>query len=345
VERSSQVILRSGARLPPGPLLLVNPPRDSLYRQLQTEQRSVQVSTQDFGDYCWLSDSGGNASFDMLPAAGESFRAVILHLPREKERLVMMLHAVSSWMSADARLWLVGENRAGIKSARRYLEQFFRIVVKMDSARHCVLLESSESKNERPFNLSEYAAAWQVDFAGQAINIVSLPGVFAHGRLDQGSRLLLNTLATLRPAGKILDLACGSGVIGCSLLAASASAELTLLDVSALALEASTQSLSLNGLDAALLPSDGLAQLTGHYDWIISNPPFHRGVESNLEIAARFFREAGTFLTENGRIVIVCNRHLPYASWLRNYFGQVEQLDANDEYMIIQAVKPRKRKE
>jgi 16S rRNA (guanine1207-N2)-methyltransferase len=129
------------------------------------------------------------------------------------------------------------------------------------------------------------------------------------------------------------------------LLAASASAELTLLDVSALALEASTQSLSLNGLDAALLPSDGLAQLTGHYDWIISNPPFHRGVESNLEIAARFFREAGTFLTENGRIVIVCNRHLPYASWLRNYFGQVEQLDANDEFMIIQAVKPRKRKE
>ena len=62
--------MRSGARLPPGPLLLVNPPRDSLYRQLQTEQRNVQVSTQDFGDYCCLSDSGANVTFDLLPEAG-----------------------------------------------------------------------------------------------------------------------------------------------------------------------------------------------------------------------------------------------------------------------------------
>ena len=345
MERTSQVILRSEARLPPGPILLVNPPRDTLFRQLQTEQRPVQISTQDFGDYCWLSDSEANASFDVLPLTGESPRTVILYLPREKERLVMMLHAVSTRMSVNARLWLVGENKAGIKSARRYLQQYFNSVAKLDSARHCVLFEAAEPKNKRAFDLNDYASVWPVDFAGQAIEIVSLPGVFAHGRLDKGSQLLLDTLAKLRPAGKILDLACGSGVLGCSLLAGAVKAELTLLDVSALALEASARSLGLNGLKAALLPSDGLTHLTGRYDWIISNPPFHRGVDRNLEIAARFFTEAGTFLTENGRIVIVCNRHLPYSSWLQNYFGQVKRLDANYEYMIIQADKPRKRRE
>jgi 16S rRNA (guanine1207-N2)-methyltransferase len=166
---------------------------------------------------------------------------------------------------------------------------------------------------------------------------------FAHGRLDQGSRLLLNTLESLRPEGRILDFACGNGVIGCSLLAAGFAIDLTLLDVSALALESSALTLQLNGLTAAVLPSDGLSQLQGSYDWIISNPPFHRGIHNDLEIADRFFAEAGTFLTENGRIVIVCNRHLPYTSWLQNHFSLVKRLDADNQFTVILAAKPRNR--
>jgi 16S rRNA (guanine1207-N2)-methyltransferase len=345
MERSSQLVLRSEARLRPGPILLLNPPRDALFRQLQSDERPVGVSTQDYGDYSWLSTSGACVSFDALAEPDKSCRTVILILPREKERLAMMLHALSAWMSDDARLWLVGENKAGIKSAPRYLEQNFRNVTRLDSARHCGLFEVSAPLNERPFDLDAYATAWSVDFAAQRIEVVSLPGTFAHGRLDKGSRLLLDSLEKLRPEGKILDFACGSGVIGCALLAGGSRAELTLLDVSALALEASGRTLSLNGMKAALLPSDGLSELEGRYDWIISNPPFHRGVSNDLEIAKKFFAEAGTFLTENGRIVIVCNRHLPYASWLQNHFDRVERLDENSEFIIIQAGKPRKRKE
>jgi len=342
MERSSQLVLRNETRLPPGPVLLVNPPRDALFRELQTDQHPVRISTQDFGDYSWLSVNGASVSFDVLPESVKSCQKVILNLPREKERLVMMLHAISAWMPEDARIWLVGENKVGIKSAQRYLEQYFQNIVKVDSARHCGLYEASVPHNEQQFALDAYATAWPVNFAGQRIEVVSLPGVFAHGRLDKGSRLLLNSLETLRPTGKILDFACGSGVIGCALLAGDASADVTLLDVSAVALEASGRSLSLNGLTAALLPSDGLSELAGRYDWIISNPPFHRGVSNDLEIAEHFFAAAGTFLTKNGRIVIVCNRHLPYASWLQNHFDRVERLDANNEFMIIQAGKPRK---
>jgi 16S rRNA (guanine1207-N2)-methyltransferase len=342
MERSSQLVLRSEARLRPGPILLINPPRDTLFRQLQSDERPVGVSTQDYGDYSWLSTSGACVSFDALPEPDKSCRTVILNLPREKKRLAMMLHAISAWMPEAARLWLVGENKAGIKSAPRYLEQNFRNVARLDSARHCGLFEASAALNERHFVLDAYATAWPVDFAAQRIEVVSLPGIFAHGRLDKGSRLLLDLLEKLRPEGKILDFACGSGVIGCALLAAGARVELTLLDVSALALEASGRTLSLNGMKAALLPSDGLSELEGRYDWIISNPPFHRGVSNDLEIAEKFFAEAGTFLTENGRIVIVCNRHLPYASWLQNHFDRVERLDENSDFVIIQAGKPRK---
>ena len=342
MDRSSEVILRNEAKLPQARLILINPPRDSLRRQLEQSGRPVGVFTQNHGDFCWHASSPEeNVRFGLLPAPDQLASTVILNLPREKELLTMMLHALSSSLLPDSRLWLVGENKAGIKSARRYLEQFFRQVSKFDSARHCVLFEARQPCPGKRFEPEKYAKHWQVSFADLSIDVISFPGVFAHGRLDPGSRLLLDALEGLQPNGKILDFACGSGVIGCSLLAANSGVELTLLDVSAIALESSRRTLERNGLQAQLLPSDGLDQVEGRFDWIVSNPPFHRGVRNDLDIAANFFAAAGTFLTQNGRIIIVCNRHLPYAEWLQTHFDQVERLCANDQFVVIMAARPR----
>jgi 16S rRNA (guanine1207-N2)-methyltransferase len=194
----------------------------------------------------------------------------------------------------------------------------------------------------QPFDLDGSASVWPVEFRGRRIEVVSLPGVFAHGRLDGGSRLLLEYLESVRPAGTVLDFACGSGVIACSLLAADPEISATLLDVSATALESSKRTLSINGLTARILASDGLSELDGRYDWIVSNPPFHRGVSSDLDIAARFFARAGTFLAVGGRIVIVCNRHLPYQGWLQEHFEQVDCVEVTGEFRLICATRPRK---
>jgi 16S rRNA (guanine1207-N2)-methyltransferase len=345
MERSSEVILRNATRLRPGPVLLVNPPRDALFTRLSEHGRNLKAFTQDFGDYRWLQGVGAEAAFGVVPESSTNADTVILNLPREKDRLTLMLHAISSWLPSDAALWLVGENKAGIKSARRHLQRFFGKVGKLDNARHCGLYEATAPRTDEPFEKSTYELAWDFEFSGAQVHIVSLPGVFAHGRLDKGSRLLLKTLEEIRPSGNILDFACGGGVIGCALLAAGMQADLTMLDVSAAAIESSRLSLGRNGLNARLVAADGLTGLDGRYDWIVSNPPFHRGISNDLETAAEFFSRAGTFLTENGRIVIVCNRHLPYTGWLQSHFQEVGILDKNNEFMIIQAVKPRHVKE
>lgn len=341
MERSSEVILRNEAKLPRAGLMLINPPRDSLCRQLAHPGRPVGIFTQNHGDFCWHSASAENVRFGVLPEPGELTPAVILTLPREKDLLVMMLHALSCGMPPDSRLWLIGENKAGIKSARQYLQRFFQRVSKVDSARHCVLFEASQPVPGGTFEPGAYEKRWQAEFPHRSLEVVSLPGVFAHGRLDAGSRMLLDALEPLQPGGEVLDFACGSGVIGCSLLAAFPGIELTLLDVSALALESSRKTLEINQLDGHLLPSDGLARVKGRFDWIVSNPPFHRGVHNDLDIAAKFFAEAGTFLTGNGRMIIVCNRHLPYRDWLQTHFGQVGQLCADERFTVIMAARPR----
>jgi len=337
VEPVSQLILRNEARIPSGPVVLVNPPRDALLRELERSDRPVRASTQDFGDFRWLMAAGADARFEAIPTFGPGECSVILCLPREKDRLDMLLHAIAAQLAPQAGLWLVGENHGGIKSSARHLRRHFGLVATVANARHCGLLEAAGLLETQPFHLDDYAVEWVVSFASKTIRLCSLPGVFAHGRLDPGTRLLLDTLEDIRPGGRVLDFACGSGVIGLAVLSGSSRAELTLLDSSALALESSRRSLAINSAGAELLPSDGLSELTGRFDWIVSNPPFHRGIRNDLSVAEEFFHRAGTFLTERGKIVVVFNRHLPYFRWLQTAFDRVERLVGSGEFAVIQA--------
>ena len=340
MENASQVILRNEDRLGEEPLLIINPLRDLLAQRLMRDDRPLRLSTQDYGDAAWLEAAGFPVSFEAVPGVSGAESTVVLHLPREKDRLMLLLHAVSARLNPSARFWLVGENRAGIRSSARYLDAHFGRFEVVDKARHCVLYEAREPERQTPFELADYLAAWSLRLDGEDLQLLSLPGVFAHGRLDRGSELLLNALRQLKPAGRVLDFACGCGVLGLALLRENEKMELTLLDSSALALESCRRSMEANGLHASMLPSDGLAGVSERYDWIVSNPPFHRGVRNDLGVAADFFREAGTFLTDKGKMVIVFNRHLPYLRWLQQAFDRVELLGAGGDYTVAQACRP-----
>lgn len=341
MENSSQVIERNRERLPAGRLVIVNPEPDELFRRITSPDRTVSLSSASQAVFRKLQGIGADVRFEACPDSSQPPDAAILVVPREKERRDMLLHALSSSLAPASRLWLVGENRAGIKSSPKAVLRHFSRVEKLDSARHCTLFEASGAKAGSAFHLDEYQQQWTLDFAGKTLLLASLPGVFAHGRLDAGTALLLQTLQELAPAGKVLDFASGCGVVGLSVLALDPGADVTLLDDSALAIESGKRSLALNGLSASSLPSNGLAELSGRFDWIISNPPFHRGVRDDLGIAADFFRNAGTFLSEKGRILVVFNRHLPYAGWLRDQFKNVNCRAQNREFAVIEASKPR----
>jgi 16S rRNA (guanine1207-N2)-methyltransferase len=337
MERVSQLILRNAQRLGGGHVLLINPPRDSCFSSLAEMGSKPRIFTQDFGDFKWLQTSGAEVEFGTIPVIESYFDHIVFIQPRERERLIMMLHALSSGMSAGTKLWLAGENRSGIKSCAKRLSLYFETVAKTDSARHCALLAASKPRACDPFDLSAYAKSWPVASGTGDISITSLPGTFAHGSLDRGSELLLNTLKKLEPSGRVLDFACGNGVLGLTLLSLDSSIDLTLLDTSALALESARLSLRGNEKEATLLASDGLSEINGQFDWIISNPPFHKGIKNELNIAHDFFREAGHYLTKKGRILLVCNHHLPYPGWLEKYFTRVEIVRSDRNYKVILA--------
>lgn len=336
-----EVVLRNRDRLGSGPVLLVDPPRDALAAQLAASGLAVRASHQDFGDAAWYSRRDVDGRFEPAPSPDPADRLVLLRLPREKARFGMVLHALAAGLHPAARLWVVGEKRAGVNSAPARLGQYFERVAKIDAARHCALYEASSPLTPAAFDLDAYAEERRIESLGRPLSLCSLPGVFAHGRVDAGTALLLQALEPLAVTGRVLDFACGNGIVGLSLLRREPALDLVLLDSSALALEAARRSLRLNNLQARLLPSDGLAEAEGAFDWIVSNPPFHRGVDSDLDIAAAFFERSGTFLRRDGRIIVVFNRHLPYARWMRDRFRTVEPLVQGREFTVMMASEPK----
>jgi 16S rRNA (guanine1207-N2)-methyltransferase len=247
----------------------------------------------------------------------------------------MILDYAASLLSDGGTVWLAGENKAGIKSAGQRLKTNFNRVRKLDNARHCVLFEASGVSDRHSFNPHGYRIQWTLECKPSSIQITSYPGVFAHGRLDSGTALLLEALADLSFGGNVLDFACGTGVIGAFIAANHPGTCVHLLDTSALALLASEETLAINRLSGKVLASDGLSGLAGQFDYIVSNPPIHSGVKTDNRLSMRLLHSVLRHLKPRGTFVMVANVHLPYEAWLSQRFSFTHELIANESYKVL----------
>ena len=256
----------------------------------------------------------------------QDVRRVILLWSKSKPLSLALLELIAG---SQPECWVAGANDAGGKSIGKACAALTASAEKTDSARHCSLWHL-DLKPGGDFNWLKQARSFQ--FAGQAY--LTLPGVFNHGTLDAGTALLLEHLPA--PAhGRLLDLGCGSGVIGLSMKAREPALQVTLADVDAFAVRSSQlNSMRLN-LEADIRPSDCLQNIDGRFDYIISNPPFHQGKETNYRFARQLFLQGRQHLTADGQIWIVANRHLPYEEWAREAFREADVMAQENGFKLI----------
>ncbi len=249
----------------------------------------------------------------------------------------MLLDCVSDLLSDHGVLWLAGENKAGIKSAEKLIKKYFRDVKKLDNARHCCLYEAAVTHKQSLFDPLSYRQVWPLKCNQTSIDIVSYPGVFAHGRLDAGTGLLLKALSDQIIQGDVLDFACGAGVIGSFIKANLPATRVTLSDVNSLALRACEETLAENGTSATIVASDGFSQIDECYDLIVTNPPIHADFRTDNHMGVSLLKSITEHIKVNGMLVMVANIHLPYEKWLAQNFRYHRELTKNNKYKVILA--------
>lgn len=271
------------------------------------------------------------------------FDMVILKIPRQAEYLAWLLRWVNGVLADDGLLLAGGM----IKHLPDKGVQFFAEAVHTElvcparkKARVVVCRAGSATLEGWPGRWKGY----DLDAVnGAAVTVRGLPAVFAREKLDIGTRLLLpqvqRAVSQLPEGARVLDLACGNGVLGLAALRARPDLALTFADVSSQAVESARQNLADNfpGCPASFEHADGIDHLTQSFDLILLNPPFHEGGVVGDHIALRLFRAAAAHLNPGGSMVMVGNRHLGYHRSLRKFFPALEQLDANPKFVVFRA--------
>jgi 16S rRNA (guanine1207-N2)-methyltransferase len=168
-----------------------------------------------------------------------------------------------------------------------------------------------------------------------------LPGVFAEGKLDEGTRLLLEVLE-VHATDIALDIGCGAGYIGIHIARSASKGHVTMVDASLATVDAARRMIEQSGLtNVQVLASDGTQAVKAQrFDLVVTNPPFHLGGIQTIEIGERFIREAAQVLRPRGRLYLVANRFLKYERTLRACFQSVEEVGGNTRYKVLRAMDP-----
>ncbi|WP_040261314.1 class I SAM-dependent methyltransferase [Pseudomonas massiliensis] len=328
----SEVLLRQ-ASLFEGRVLLAGLPADGLLGQLP----QALGWSWNAADHAALSArSPQRTGFGVTPP-DQDFTAAVLFLPKARELSSYLLQALAARL-AGRSLFLVGEKRGGIEGAARQLNSFGR-ARKLDSARHCQLWQVDIEQAPAAPDLESLAQRFTLEVEGAAsLNVVSLPGVFSHGRLDRGTRLLLGQLDAL-PMGHMLDFGCGAGVVGAVLKRRYPQARVTLLDVDAFAVASARLTLDANGLDAQVTCGDGIAAAPEGLSAIVSNPPFHTGVHTDYRASEALLQRAREHLAPGGQVRIVANSFLRYQPLLEAHLRECKVLAEGDGFRVYQAAR------
>jgi 16S rRNA (guanine1207-N2)-methyltransferase len=165
-------------------------------------------------------------------------------------------------------------------------------------------------------------------------------GMFSPGRLDPGTRFLLESAPPLPAGGDLLDLGCGYGPIACSMAVRASAATVWAVDVNERALALCAANAARAGLAnvRAVLPDS--AALPASFAAIWSNPPVRIGKPALHELLRRWLAR----LAPGAAATLVMGRNLGADSlhgWLAESEGwQVRRLAARSGYRLLRVAAP-----
>lgn len=267
----------------------------------------------------------------------ESFDLVLCHLPRGREVQQALIQGAAYVLRPEGHFYIVAHKRAGIKGAIRYARELFGRcgVVRQKKGYHVAMTVRPDGMTPSP--PADGYVTRTITLDGAETTLVSKPGVFAWDRLDDGTAALVDTM-DIGVRDRVLDLGCGTGLVGLAAARRAVEGEVFLVDADVRAVESARRTLAANGItNAEVLPSDCASALFGQepFDVVVTNPPFHQGLGVNYAVARQFVRDAARVLRPGGRLFLVANLFLRYGDLIQDVFGKVKTAFEDARYHVL----------
>lgn len=269
---------------------------------------------------------------NLLKVPQNAYYSVLLRIPKSLELFQLYLHQIHSNLTEDSIVLCGFMTRNFTPGLLDIASQYFNDVEQTKAYKKARLLKLSNPKSQTPsFQLFSEVPN------DLGISLKQYAGVFSSGKIDNATRLLLQSLPDFTADDTVLDLACGNGVIGAFVRKNQPTCTIDCLDDSFLAL--ASAKLNLPKSAGEFYWSNSIQSIKDkQYDYILCNPPFHFEHENTIEIALQLFKEAKSYLKEDGSFYIVSNKHLNYTTHLTKLYSFVTQVAERPKFEVLKCL-------
>ena len=271
-----------------------------------------------------------------VPGPGsDGFPLIVLYVPKGSDRLLTLewLEQAHDRLRIGGRLLIATPSPPQWKTAMKGV--FGKVDLQGFSRGEGAVLTARRTKERLRTKSREHEI--RVDYESSTLHFATRPGVFLYGRVDSGTRALLQELPPSQP-GRVLDLGCGVGILGICAATWAGAKRVTLVDCNSRAVELAEANAKRNGFEEvrACLRADLEELPGGPFELILANPPYFGAGR----IAESFARCAARSMAEGGRLRLVAKAVPLHREILESFFTKVELRD-RDGYGIFDASKPR----
>jgi 23S rRNA (guanine1835-N2)-methyltransferase len=273
----------------------------------------------------------------------ESADIILVKIPRTLAYLEYQLWQISQLATTDTKIIAGAKTKDIHNSTLALFERYIGDTKTSLAKKKSRLIHSTLRTNSKT---QPAIKSWLLDTGGASHNfkINNMANVFSQDKLDIGGRFLIENLPPNMDAKNVIDLGCGNGVVGLSVLAKAPSAMVTFVDESFMAVESAQQNVQLNlpkySEQCEFITNNCLSGFrANNVDIVLCNPPFHQQNTITEHIAKQMFSDAKKVLKPGGELRIVANSHLPYPAILKRLFGSYQKVASNKKFVILSAFK------
>jgi 16S rRNA (guanine1207-N2)-methyltransferase len=276
-----------------------------------------------------------------LSLPNKVFDLVLIKAPKSHALLEFQLRLLKPSINANTQIIAAGMSR----SIHNKTLQLFETIVgptktSLAWKKSRLIFATPDLSLEVPFANSSDRFVLETN---RTFNISSHANVFSRGRLDEGSRLLIEHMPIDEKYRDIADLGCGNGVLGIIASSLNKPSNIVFADESYMAISSAKQNFGEafgKSIKANFKVTDCLQGVEDEsIDLVLNNPPFHQLNAIGDAIAWQMFTDARRVLRKDAALYVVGNRHLGYHTKVKKVFGNCEMITSNQKFVVLRAVK------
>ncbi len=303
---------------------------DSSLSQTDTQQNSAQNQTP--------------ANLEFVKSTGHLhgvFDVVLIKIPKTNALLEDQLIRLRDHINKDSVIIAAAMIKHLQKSAFKSIEQIIGpLTTSLAVKKSRLIFTSIDDTIPPPQN--PYPTQYTDPDIG--MTLTNHASVFSRDHLDLGTRFFLSAFQDIKSANRVVDLACGNGVLGIKYQQLHHNARIQFIDESFMAIESARKNYASafpgQTIQSIFLAQDGLKNSSAEScDLILCNPPFHIQHTVGAQLASGMFHDARRCLSSGGEMWVVSNHHLDYRSVLNRIFGNCRMVAKNKKFVINKVVK------